>query len=90
MKLHIKEKLRNIVYSETTKFKPLSQLIKTKGAPKKAKPTLSENSTMRSPFYFEHVETLFLDFPTSKFQKNIVKGVRIGKPSLTPYLPKFE
>src|SRR4051812_43164096 len=35
MKLHIKEQLWNIGYPKITDMKPLSQPIKTKGAPKK-------------------------------------------------------
>lgn len=48
----------------------MSQPIKTKGAPKNVKPTSSGNSMMWSPLYFEHVDKLFLDSPTSKSQKN--------------------
>lgn len=71
MKFHIKEKLRNISYPEKTNLKPLSEPVKTKGAPKKVKPTQSDNSARRSPSYFEHVDSNFPDSPTLKSQKKI-------------------
>lgn len=75
MKLHIKEQLRKIVYPETTCLKPLSQPLKTKGAPKKFKPTPSDNSMVHSPSYFEHVDKVFLDSPTPKsFKKCLHKS----------------
>lgn len=69
MKHHIKEQLRKIAYPETTDLKPHSQPVKTKGAPKKVKSTQSDNSTMRYPSYFEHVDKTFSDSPTPKSQK---------------------
>ncbi|XP_058746436.1 uncharacterized protein LOC131619345 [Vicia villosa] len=82
MKLHIKEQLRNIGYPETTDMKPPSQPVKTKGGPKKLKPTLNDNSTTRSLSYCEHVDKLFPDSPTpisQKSQKSSIKGARISK-----------
>ncbi|XP_058746056.1 uncharacterized protein LOC131618924 [Vicia villosa] len=64
-----------------------SQPIKTKGAPKKLKPTLNDNSTTQSPSYCEHVDKRFPDSPTSKSQKPQKmsnKGARISKPPPTP------
>ena len=90
MKLHIKEQLRKIENLETTYLKPLSQLVKTNAAPKKVKSSPSDNSTMRSPSYFEHVDTLFFGFSNSKISKSVFKDARISKSSLTPYLPKIE
>lgn len=46
MKLHIKEKLRKVVYPETIYLKLMSQPVKTKGSSKKVKPTPSDNSTI--------------------------------------------
>lgn len=69
MKLHIKEQLRKIAYPKTTDLKPLSQLIKIKGAPKNLKPTSSDNSTMKYPSYFEHVDKVFPVSPTPKTQQ---------------------
>ncbi|XP_058741624.1 uncharacterized protein LOC131614010 [Vicia villosa] len=69
MKLHIKEQLRNIGYPEAIDMKLPSQLVKTKDAPKKMKPTPNVNSTIRSPSYCEHVDKLFPDSPTPKSQK---------------------
>ncbi|XP_058778443.1 uncharacterized protein LOC131652562 [Vicia villosa] len=65
-----------------------SQLVKTKGAPKKVKPTPNENSTTRDPSYCEHVDKLFPDSPTPKSQKSSNKGARISKPPPTPIAPK--
>ena len=88
-KLHIKEQLRKIAFPETTNLKPPSQPVKTKGAPKKVKPTPSDNSTTRSPSYFEHVDKIFPDSPTPKSQKSAFKGARISKPPPTPTSPKI-
>ncbi|XP_050888875.1 uncharacterized protein LOC127094048 [Lathyrus oleraceus] len=84
MKLHIKEQLRKIAYSETTDLKPPSQPVKIKGVLKKVKPTSSDNSTVQSPSYFEHVDKFFSDSPTPKSQKSVFKGARINKPHLSP------
>ena len=89
MKLHIKEQLRKIAYPETTDMKPPSQPVKTKGAPKKMKPTPNDNSTTRSPSYCEHVNKIFPDSPTPKSQKSVVKGACISKPPPTPLSPKI-
>ncbi|XP_058783776.1 uncharacterized protein LOC131658507 [Vicia villosa] len=83
MKLHIKEQLRKSGYPETTDTKPPSQPVKTKGAPKKLKPTPNDNSTTRSPSYCEHVDKLFPDSQTPKSQKSSNKGARIRKPPPT-------
>ncbi|XP_050918549.1 uncharacterized protein LOC127135977 [Lathyrus oleraceus] len=88
-KLHIKEQLRNISYSETTNMKLPSQPVKTKGALKKLKPTPNDNSTTRSPSYFEHVDKVFPDPPTLKFQKSVAKEACISKPPLTSPPPKI-
>ncbi|XP_058733733.1 uncharacterized protein LOC131605389 [Vicia villosa] len=72
-------------------MKPPSQPIKTKGAPKKVKPTPNDNSTTRSPSYCEHVDKLFPDSPTpksQKSQKSSNKGARVSKPPPTPIPPK--
>lgn len=58
MKLHIKEQMRKIAYPETKNLKPLSKLIKIKGALKKVKPTLSGNSMILSPSYFDMLTKL--------------------------------
>ncbi|XP_058775179.1 uncharacterized protein LOC131649432 [Vicia villosa] len=84
MKLYIKEQLRKIRYLETTDMKPSSQLVKTKGHPKKLKPTPNGNLTTRSPSYCEHVNKIFPDSPTPKSQKSSNKGARIGKPPPIP------
>ncbi|XP_058774777.1 uncharacterized protein LOC131649047 [Vicia villosa] len=55
MKLHIKEQLWKIEFPETIDMKSPSQPVKTKGALKKVKPTPNDNSTTRSPSYFEHL-----------------------------------
>ncbi|XP_058774330.1 uncharacterized protein LOC131648603 [Vicia villosa] len=73
-------------------MKPPSQLVKTKGDPKKVKPTPNDNSTMQSPSYCEHIDKLFPDSPTSKLQKSqksLKKGARISKPPPTPISPKI-
>ncbi|XP_050886362.1 uncharacterized protein LOC127091721 [Lathyrus oleraceus] len=87
MKLHIKEQLKKISYPETTDMKTPSQPVKTKGAPKKMKPTPNDNLTTQSPF--EHVDKVFPDSPTPKSQINVVKGARINKPPPTPPPPKI-
>ncbi|XP_058763235.1 uncharacterized protein LOC131636641 [Vicia villosa] len=87
MKLYIKEQLRKIGFPETTNMKPSSQLVKTKGASKKVKPTPNDKSTTRSPSYCEHIDKLFPDSPTPKLQKSQKssnKGDRISKPPPTP------
>ncbi|XP_058776064.1 uncharacterized protein LOC131650368 [Vicia villosa] len=92
MKIHIKEQLRKIGYPETTDMKAPSQLVKTKGALKKSKPTLNDNSTTWAPSYCEHVDKLFPDSPTPKSQKsqtNSNKGARISKPPPTSIPPKI-
>ncbi|XP_050896430.1 uncharacterized protein LOC127103201 [Lathyrus oleraceus] len=89
IKLHIKEQLRKISYPETTDMKPQSQPVKTKGAPKKMKPTSNENSTTLPPSDFEHVDKVFPDSQTPKSQKNVVKEARISKPPHTPPPPKI-
>ncbi|XP_058726465.1 uncharacterized protein LOC131597818 [Vicia villosa] len=78
MKLHIKEQLQKIGYPETTDMN--SQPVKTKGAPKKLKPTPNDNSTTRAPSYCEHADKLFPDSSTPKSQKSPKssnKGARI-------------
>ncbi|XP_050893614.1 uncharacterized protein LOC127100455 [Lathyrus oleraceus] len=90
IKIHIEKQLRKIVYLETTDMKPLSQPVKTKGAPKKMKSTSNDNSTTQSPSYFEHVEKVFSDSPTPKSKKkSVVKGIRISKPPHTLLPPKI-
>ncbi|XP_050917826.1 uncharacterized protein LOC127135052 [Lathyrus oleraceus] len=66
--------MKKIAYLETTDLKSLSQPVKIKGAPKKLKPTPSDNSTMWSPSHFEHVDSF--------------SGARISKPLPTPPPPK--
>ncbi|XP_058752311.1 uncharacterized protein LOC131625468 [Vicia villosa] len=89
MKLHIKEQPRKISYLDETNSKPPSELAKTKGAPKKVKPTQSDNSTRQSLSYFEHVDSHFPDSPTPKSQKSVFKDARIIKPSTSPPSPKI-
>lgn len=89
MKFHIKERLRKILYPETTNLKPHSEPVKTKSAPKKVKPTQDDNPTKRHPSYFEHVDSHFLDYSTLKSQKSIYKGARITKPLLSPSMSKI-
>lgn len=88
MKLHIKKQLRN--YLEITDLKPHSEPVKTKDVPKKVKPTQSDNSTRRSPSYFEHVDSHFPDSLTLKSQKSVFKDARISKPSPLLPLPKIK
>lgn len=90
MKLHIKEQLRKISYPETTDFKLPSEPVKTKGSPRKVKPTQSDKSMRRFLSYFEHVGSHFPDSPTPKSQKSIFKDARISKPSLPPPIPKIK
>lgn len=78
-----------ISYPEIMDLKPHSEPVKIKGAPKKVKPTQSENSTRRSPSYFEHVNSHFPDSTTPKSQKSVLNGARISKPSPSPSLPKI-
>lgn len=52
MKLHIKKQLRKIDYPKTTNLKPFSQLVKTKGAHKKVKPTPNDIPMMQPPYIF--------------------------------------
>lgn len=89
MKLHIKEKQRKIDYPNTTSLKRLVEPVKTKGARKKVKPTPSDNSTKRSPSYFEHVDTYLLDSPISKYQKSVFNCAHINKPSPLTLLSKI-
>ncbi|XP_058779086.1 uncharacterized protein LOC131653062 [Vicia villosa] len=92
LKLHIEEQLRKIGYPKTIDMKLPSQPVKTKGAPKKLKPTPNDNSTTRAPSYSEHVNKLFPDSPTPKSPKSQTssnKGARISKPPPTPIPPKI-
>lgn len=59
-------------------WKPSSQPVKTKGAPKKVKPTLSDNPMMRSPLYFKNDGKLFPKSPTSKSQKVFLKKLALA------------
>lgn len=77
MKFHVKEQSGKIFYPETMNLKPLSKSIKTKGTPKKVKSTESESSTKRSPSYFKHVDSHFLDSPTPKSQKIFSRVLRL-------------
>lgn len=74
MKLHIKEKPRKISYLEKRDLKPLSESVKTKGATKKVKLTQTDNSMRRSPSYYEHVDSHFLDSSTPKSPKKCFQG----------------
>ncbi|XP_058726936.1 uncharacterized protein LOC131598339 [Vicia villosa] len=89
MKIRINEQLRKIGYLETTDIKPPSQSVKTKGAPKKIKPTPNDNSTTLFPSYAEHVDKLFPNSPNPKSRKSFMKGACISKPPPTPILPKI-
>ncbi|XP_058756378.1 uncharacterized protein LOC131629606 [Vicia villosa] len=92
LKLHIEEQLRKIEYPKTIDMKLPSQPVKTKGAPKKLKPTPNDNSTTRAPSYGEHVDKLFPDSLSPKSQKSQTssnKGARISKPPPTPIPPKI-
>ncbi|XP_058787061.1 uncharacterized protein LOC131661483 [Vicia villosa] len=60
-KLYIKEQLRRIGFLETVDMKPLSQPVKTKGAPKKVKSTPNDN---RQHSLLHIVSTLTNAFPT--------------------------
>lgn len=64
-------------------------MIKTKSAPKEVKSTQHDNSTMQSPSYFEHVDSLFSSFSSFKISKSDLKSARIRKPSLSPPLPNI-
>ncbi|XP_058741621.1 uncharacterized protein LOC131614007 [Vicia villosa] len=73
-------------------MKTHSQPAKTKGTPKKFKPTPIDNSTTRAPSYCEHVDELFPDSLTSKsqkFQTSSNKGAHRSKPPPTPIPSKF-
>ncbi|XP_058751582.1 uncharacterized protein LOC131624671 [Vicia villosa] len=59
-------------------MKPPSQPVKTKGAPKKLKPTPNDYSTTQAPSYCEHVDNIFLT------HQLLNKGARIRKPPPTP------
>lgn len=89
MRLHIKEQLRKISYPKTTYLKTYVEPIKVKGATKNFKPTPGDNSTKRTPSYFEHVNTLFMDSRISQSQKSSIKDARISKPSPSPPFPKI-
>ncbi|XP_050895310.1 uncharacterized protein LOC127101927 [Lathyrus oleraceus] len=70
-------------------MKPPSQPVKTKGAPKKMKPTLDDNSATRIPSYFEHVDKVYPTHQLQNLKKSVVKGAHISKPPLTPPPPKI-
>ncbi|XP_058784001.1 uncharacterized protein LOC131658755 [Vicia villosa] len=73
-------------------MKPPSQRVKIRGALKKLKPTLNDNSTTRAPSYCEHDNKLFPDSPTpksQKSQKSSNKGAHISKPPPTPIPQKI-
>ncbi|XP_058776927.1 uncharacterized protein LOC131651272 [Vicia villosa] len=70
-------------------MKPPSLPVKTKGTPKKVKPTPNDNSTTQSPSYCEHVGKLFPGSPTPKSQKSSNKRARISEPPPTPIAQKF-
>lgn len=76
--------MRKIVYPKTTNLKPPSQPVKKKGAPKKLKPTPSDNSTTQSPSFFEHVDNFYSDSPIPKSQKRVFKWALIRKPPPPP------
>lgn len=79
-----------IACPKTTDLKLTSKSVKTKGVPKKIKLTQSDNSTRQSLSYFEHVDSHFSDSLIPEFQKSVLKGVHISKPSPTPPLPKIK
>lgn len=81
--------MRKIAYPETTDLKPSFQPVKTKGSLKKLKPTPSDTSTVQSPSYFEHVDNVFPESPTSKTQKSVFKGARISQPPPLSPTPKI-
>lgn len=51
--------------------------------------TQDDNITKRSPSYFEHIDSHFLDSPTLKSQKSVYKGARISKSPFSPPKPKI-
>lgn len=67
-------------------MKPPAEPTKTKGALKKIKLTLIDNSIKQSPSYFEHVNSPYLDYPNSQSKINYIKGARINKPLTSPHL----
>lgn len=78
-----------IAYPETTDLKPPSQSVKTKGAPKKVKHTLSDNSTVQTPSYFEHVH-IFSRLPNSKiYKKKFLKELALADYLFHRLHPKF-
>lgn len=85
-KLYDKEQLRKVAFSETTNLKPPSQLVKTKGAPKKVKTSQDDSTTKRTSSYHEVVGELFSNSPIPKSKTSFKKGARISKPPRTPTL----
>ncbi|XP_058742301.1 uncharacterized protein LOC131614765 [Vicia villosa] len=72
-------------------MKPSVQPVKKKGAPKKVKSTPNDNSTTRSPLYYEYIDKRFPDSPipkSQKSQKSSNKGDRLSKLPPTPIPPQ--
>lgn len=84
MKFHFKEHMCKIAYPKSTYMKPHAESVKTKDTPKNVKSTLSDNSIKRSPSFFEHVDSLYLDSTISQSKKIYIMGACIKKPSLSP------
>jgi histone-lysine N-methyltransferase SETD2 len=101
MKLQIRDQLRLIAYPETTFLTPPFKNADTKGAKKRKKPAKSDNSTTRSPSYWEHIDAQFPDSQASQSKPSIPKRktAHIGNflPNATPprsipfiqYMPHF-
>lgn len=88
MKLHIKEQLRDCL-SGNHRLENTLSTGKKKLIPKKLKPTPSDNSTVHSPSYFEHVDKVFPNSPSPKSLKSVLKGTSISKPPHTSPPPKI-
>lgn len=90
MIIHIKEKLRNIAYPETTDLKPSSQPVKTKGASKKLKPTSSDTLMVQSLSYFEDVDNVFRTRQLQNFKKKMFsKELELAKHILRRLRQRF-
>jgi len=80
MKLFIKEKLRELGFSEDTMLKPPLRKVATKGAPKRVKSTPKTRSMGRIPYRWETIDSQNPDSQCSHGKSNVPKskGSRLG------------
>jgi len=80
MKLHIKEKLRELEFPEDTMLKSPLRKVVTKGAPKRVKSTPKMRSTGRIPSRWETIDSQNPDSQCSHAKSNVPKskGSRLG------------